>query len=159
VTSHRSTDACRRPRLRELAALILAVGLTVLSVASIADAGALPILAGPWGRDQQGYGHARPGTVNNGGDPTGIVQHIHWSSWGGARAVGTGVAEYVGPRQSVAEGTQETARIVAFQLGQCHGHRAYDAIEWYFPQHGDHFNSHQYINDCTGKYYPLVPGE
>ena len=30
--------------------------------------------------------------------------------------------------------------------------RAYDAITWYYPQHGDHFDPREYINACTGRY-------
>jgi hypothetical protein len=113
-----------------------------------------PILAGPWGMGQKGYGHVKPSTIFNGGDPTGLVQHIHWTSWGGSRAVGAGIGTYVGSHQDVAEGTQQIARVVLFQLGYCRGRRAYNAIEWYFPQHGERFNPRQYINACTGKYYP-----
>jgi hypothetical protein len=82
------------------------------------------------------------------------VRYINWNSWGSAHAVGTGIAEYEAPNQPVADGSQEIARIVLFQLGSCHHRRAYDAIEWYFPQHGQHFNPHQYINACSGQYYP-----
>ena len=95
-----------------------------------------------------------PSTVYNGGDPTGLVRHIEWLTWGGPRAVGVGVSTYVGPNQIVAEGTPQAAVIVLFKLGSCHGRRAYDAAEWYFPEHRGHFNARQYINDCTGRYYP-----
>ena len=138
---------------RSLAWITAVVCFGALSV-STAFATQVPILAGPWGSYQKGYGHTKPTTIFNGGDSTGLVQHIQWKTWGGARAIGTGTAEWVGPRQDVAEGTQQPARIVLFQLGSCRGRRAYDAIEWYFPQHGQHFNPHQYINACTGTYYP-----
>jgi hypothetical protein len=136
----------------------LASALGGILVASALGAAVQPILAGPWAPHQEGYGHAKPSTIFNGGDPTGLMLHIHWSSWGAERAVGTGIAEYVGPHQSVAEGSQEIARVVAFQLGSCHGRRAYDAIEWYFPQHGERFSARRYINPCTGDYYPMVAG-
>ncbi len=113
-----------------------------------------PILAGPWSLDQQGYGHAEPRTIFNGGDPSGLVKHIEWLTWGGPRAVGVGSGFYVAPNQITAEGTRQAPVVVAFQLGTCHGRRAYDAIDWYFPEHGEHFNPHQYIDACTGKYYP-----
>lgn len=113
----------------------------------------VPVLAGPWSTNQRGYGHARPTTVFNGGDPTGLVQHIRWKTWGGARAIGVGTGWYVGPHQSTAEGTQEPVRIVVFQLGYCHGRRAYEAIEWYFPQHGGRFQPNSYIEACTGEYH------
>ena len=140
-----------RTAVRFLAACATTAVAAVGAASAIGQATA--ILAGPWASHQQGYGHARPATVFNGGDPTGLVRHIRWSSWGGARAIGTGTSDYVGPNQSVAMGTQESARIVAFHLGSCHGHRAYDAVEWYFPQHGQHFNAGTYINACTGTYY------
>jgi hypothetical protein len=91
--------------------------------------------------------------VFNGGDPTGLVSDIHWATWGGAKAIGTGTSDYVGPTQSVASGTEESARIVAFHLGTCHGRRAYDAVEWYFPQHGNRFSAGTYIDPCTGTYF------
>jgi len=111
------------------------------------------ILAGPWATGQQGYGHAKPSTIFNGGDPTGLVRHIHWASWGATKATGTGVAEYVGPHQDVAHGKDESARIVAFHLGVCHGRMAYNAIDWYFPQHRQHFSPTTYIDPCTGAYH------
>ena len=82
-----------------------------------------------------------------------MVTRIHWLSWGGAHAVGIATAEWVGPHQIVADGTQESTKIVLFQLGRCHGRSAYDAIEWFFPEHGQRFNAGTYINACTGMYY------
>ena len=101
-----------------------------------------------------GFGQVRPPKIFNGGDPTGLVTHITWTSWGGARATGTGRAEYVGPSQSVATGTEQTATVVAFDLGTCHGTLMYQAVEWYFPQHGQAFNPSRYENICTGTYSP-----
>jgi hypothetical protein len=143
------------PRPRSLIRLATAMIVCFAALSAATALGAqVPILAGPWGLHQKGYGHAKPSTIFNGGDPTGLVQHIQWQAWGGSEAVGTGTAEYVGPHQSVAEGTEQPARIVLFQLGSCRGRRAYDAVEWYFPEHGQRFNPHQYINACTGVYYP-----
>jgi len=116
---------------------------------------AVPVLGRPAGDfdvDSEGFGEVRPATVFNGGDPTGLVMHITWSSWGGSTAVGTGTSDYVGPNQTVAGGTQETVTIVAFDLGACGGTLMYQAVEWYFPQHGQTFNPGQYENICTGSY-------
>lgn len=114
---------------------------------------ALPTLGLVWGPGgQQGYGTVRPATVFNGGDPTGLVRHITWSSWGGATATGRGEAEWVAPGQTVAQGIFQPATIVAFDLGSCGGHPAYQAVEAFFPQHGGKFSSVTYINDCTGQY-------
>jgi len=99
-----------------------------------------------------GFGQVRPKEIFNGGDPTGMVSHITWKSWGGPKAIGTGMALYVGPNQIVADGTNETATVVAFNLGLCGGKLMYRAVEWYFPQHGQAFNPSQYENICTGGY-------
>ena len=112
-----------------------------------------PILAGPWGSYQEGYGHVEPRTIFNGGDGSGLVNHIEWLTWGGQRAVGLGIGLYAAPGQSNAEGTRESAIVVLFHLGACHGRRAYDAVTWFFPQHGEHFNPRQYINACSGSYH------
>jgi hypothetical protein len=52
----------------------------------------------------------------------------------------------------VADGVQERATVVAFDLGVCNGVASYQAIEWYFPQDGQTFDPNNYINDCTGDY-------
>jgi hypothetical protein len=105
-----------------------------------ATAAATPILAGPWGRAQEGYGHAEPRNVFNGGDPTGLLENIQWLTWGGPRAVGVGHGFYLATNQVTAEARGATAVIVAFKLGSCHGRRAYNAVQWYFPEYGEHFN-------------------
>lgn len=115
----------------------------------------VPVLgqpAGTFDSNSQGFGEVRPATVYNGGDPTGLVMHITWSSWGGSTATGTGDSDWVGPGQSVATGTQETVTIVAFDLGTCGGKLMYQAVEWYFPQHGETFDPNQYEDICTGSY-------
>jgi hypothetical protein len=101
-----------------------------------------------------GFGQVEPARIFNGGDPTGLVTHIVWRSWGSARATGTGESDYVGPSQSVATGTQEPVTVVAFSLGTCDGKRMYRAVEWYFPQHGQAFDPGRYENICTGSYVP-----
>jgi hypothetical protein len=110
-----------------------------------------PVLGTTWASGVQGYGHARPSGLNGGGDPTGIVTNLTWSSWGGASAKGTGLAEYVAPDQSVAQGTEEKATVVAFDLGTCNGKKAYRAVEWYFPGRGQHFDPNRYFDACTGQ--------
>ena len=144
-----------RTRIRHKTAATATIAVVALGIAAAtAAASAVPILAGPWSTGQKGYGHAKPRTIFNGGDPTGLVKMIHWTSWGGHRATGIGTAEWVGPHQSVAQGQFEKgAKVVLFQLGSCHGRSAYNAIEWYFPSHGQKFSSGTYINACTGTYY------
>lgn len=96
----------------------------------------------------------KPSEVFNGGDPTGLVTHIVWNSWGGSEAVGTGLNDYVGPNQSVAAGTQKPVTILAFNLGTCDGKFMYQAVEWFFAQHGQAFDPNQYENICSGSYFP-----
>lgn len=121
------------------------------AAATSAAAPAGPILAGPWASHQEGYGHVEPQNVFNGGDPTGLIKHIEWLAWGGPRAVGVGSGYYVAANQIVAAGHREAAVIVAFTLGRCHGRPAYNAVQWYFPEHGEHFNPHAAgYKLCTG---------
>jgi hypothetical protein len=120
------------------------------SAAPAAPASA-PLLGAVWASGVQGYGTARPSGLNNGGDPTGIVSGLTWSSWGGSSASGTGTAEYVAPGQSVAQGSEEHVTVVAFDLGTCHGRTAYRAVEWYFPGKGQHFSATRYFDACTGQ--------
>jgi len=101
-----------------------------------------------------GFGQVKPARIFNGGDPTGLVTHVVWTSWGGAQAVATGVSDYVGPGQSVATGTEEPVTVMAFDLGTCDGKLMYQAVEWYFPQHGQAFDAGRYQNICTGSYVP-----
>jgi len=122
--------------------------------------GQTPRLGRPWGPYQIGYGTVRPTHIFNGGDPTGEVQHIHWTGWGSSQAIGEGDAEYVWPGTSVASNRDTSgARVVAFHLGTCRGQRSYNAIEWYFPKYGQTFNPHSYINICTGNYLGDNPPE
>ncbi|MEY9871035.1 hypothetical protein ABH931_000489 [Streptacidiphilus sp. MAP12-33] len=116
-----------------------------------AAGGTTPVLGTVWASGVQGYGEARPSGLDNHGDPTGIVTGLHWSSWGGATARGTGTAEYVAPDQSVAQGSSAQATVVAFDLGTCNGKPAYRAVEWYFPSHGQHFDATRYFDPCTGQ--------
>jgi len=104
-----------------------------------------PVLGVPWGFWQQGYGQPHPVTILNGGD--GEIDNIHWISWGGGKAIGNGMA-----RWDVSALHDQDARLVAFNLGYCHGELAYTAIEWYFPQHGQLFDSNSYVNICTWRY-------
>jgi hypothetical protein len=107
----------------------------------------------------EGFGQIRPKEVYNGGDPTGLVTSITWRDWGQGQAVGAGRSDYVAPNQSVAGGTQEPVRIVAFDLGVCNGHYMYASVEWYFPQHKQVFDASQFEDACIGAYYPIQTGE
>jgi len=101
-----------------------------------------------------GFGQVRPPVIDNGGDPTGIVTKITWKSWGGSTATGAGSGIYVSGDEPVADGTPQSVTVVAFKLGICDGRKMYQAVEWYFPQHGQSFSSTHYEDICTGTYVP-----
>ena len=126
------------------------------SPASAPATAPVPTLGQPAGlfASGQGFGQVRPARIFNGGDPTGLVTHVVWRSWGGPQAVAAGVSDWVGPGQSVATGTPEPVRVVAFRLGACGGRVRYRALEWYFPQHGQHFDASRYEDICHGAYVP-----
>ncbi|HYK71306.1 MAG TPA: hypothetical protein VEV45_25420 [Streptosporangiaceae bacterium] len=103
----------------------------------------------------EGYGSARPASISNGGDPTGVVTNVSWQSWGGPQAVGTGTAYYDPPNVPVAQSKAEQATVVAFDLGTCDGLYMYQAVEWYFPASGGSFNASNYLNVCSWTYHPI----
>lgn len=109
-------------------------------------------VSGAFGPSGVGFGAVRPTEISLGGDPTGILTGIAWQSWGGASATGSGTSTYVAPGQSVAQGTQETATVVAYGLGTCKGVPAYQQVVWYFPQHGQTpaDNGGSPIEACSG---------
>lgn len=151
---------CLRPSVRAGSVPAVFPPVMLLAVALICAACGTSPPAPPLGRPAgvfahgAGFGQVRPSKIFNGGDPTGLVSHITWKSWGGPRAVGTGTSDYVGPTQSVATGTEEAVTVVAFNLGTCDGKQMYRAVEWYFPQHGQTFSPGRYENVCAGAYVP-----
>jgi hypothetical protein len=112
-----------------------------------------PVLGVQWSPNVTGYGEVKPNTVDGGNSSSGRVDNIHWDSWGGSKATGTGTALYVAPDQTTYEGKRESAKIVAWDLGPCPGHSesAYRRLTWYFPAHGETSQSAQSsFNACTG---------
>jgi hypothetical protein len=99
----------------------------------------------------------RPGTISYGGDPTSFVDHIHWHSWGGARAIGHGLADWVWPGWCVACASQNlSVTVVAFDRTRCDGNEIYGHVEWYFTGRGMTFSKRLGTeNLCTG-HIPLI---
>jgi hypothetical protein len=95
-----------------------------------------------------------PGAIDNGGDPTGIVTGLSWTSWGGDQAIGSGMAYYDPPNTPVSQAVRERATVVGFDLGTCDGRYMYQAIEWYFPESGGSFDPARYLNVCSWTYHP-----
>jgi len=111
-----------------------------------------PVLGFPlWNAasNTQGFGDARPTSIYNGGDPTGYVSGVTWSSWGGARAIGHGRGWYVSPTEFVSQGHHASAVIIASNLGICDGHWVYRTVGWYFPARGEKFSSRDNESTCN----------
>jgi len=115
---------------------------------------AVPTLGQPTGifAKGKGFGQVKPSEIDNGGDPTGVVTNIVWTSWGRAQATGTGMSDYVASGQTVAQGSEQPVTVIAFNSGTCSGRVMYRAVEWYFPQHGQAFHPNKYENICSGTY-------
>lgn len=107
--------------------LALAVGLLLFMCAAVpATAGAKLILGSkkyqaPSG---QGWGTAEPKKLFNGGVPSGLIDHIHWKGWGGSTAIGWGRTWIYKPRGGYYNRSVR-AKLRAFVIGNCAGHRAY----------------------------------
>jgi hypothetical protein len=158
-----TTAATTRARSasRRLLAVAVVPAAAVLSLTGVAvsQAGAAPAPAvhqpvlgrasGDFSR-ATGLGKVKPRRIDFGGDPTSFVKRITWHSWGGLRATGTGRAVWVPPDQPVSNGRIQNVRIVGFHRGMCNGTFMYKAVEWFFPQHHQHFTTHHYANVCAG---------
>lgn len=111
------------------------------------------VLGQPWASNQQGYGEVAPSVVFNGGSGLGMIQDIAWESWGGPEARGTGMAIRPGASGGGADGSLETATIVAFDLGTCPGSDApaYTGVTWFFPADGSwEVGQGEWTNACSG---------
>ena len=130
------------------------LGTTTTVIAAPGSAPTLGIAAA-WARvgpSVAGFGQVRPAEISLGGDPTGVLSGIIWQSWGGATAIGMGTSTYVAPGQTVAQGSQQSATVVASGLGVCAGTPAYQQVKWYFPSEGETLTSgaNVTVNTCTG---------
>jgi hypothetical protein len=136
----------RKPRRAAVLAITAALGL--LAIAPAIARAATPRLGAPW-RNLPGFGAVKPSTISFGGDPTSLVGDIRWTSWGPSQAIGYGESDWVWPGTCTGCNKPSPARVVAFDLGTCHGRRSYNAFEWYFPEYGDTFKPGDYSNTCT----------
>jgi hypothetical protein len=73
-----------------------------------------------------GFGTAHPRSIFNGGDPSGLIERIHWHHWGNKTATGVGLTAIFKPRGGYYPKLVH-ARLRATRLGRCraHGPRAY----------------------------------
>jgi hypothetical protein len=115
-----------------------------------------PVLAAPIGRASVGLGTARPRAVSGGGDPTGAIDSITWTSWGGPTARGRGVGCYVPKGSPIAACVRRPVEVLATRLGTCGGRRAYEDLAWWFPTERQTFDPSAdfYLRGCV--YPPTV---
>lgn len=130
--------------VRRTLVLLLLVTSTAVALVSSAAAATEPIVspkADPYFHNgglkrTKGFGRVEPREIFYGGDPTGLVCDIHWQSWGGRVARGTGVGWYISGNQSVNEGHEAIATVIASNLGTWKNRPAYNRLRWSFPDHG-----------------------
>jgi hypothetical protein len=81
-----------------------------------------------------GWGTSRPSSIFNGGDPSGYVDRIHWSRWGGHVARGHGRNAIFRPNGGYYS-RRVRIKLRASHLGRCHkgGPRAYRRLSFRAP--------------------------
>lgn len=65
-----------------------------------------------------GFGTEHPADIFNGGDPSGHVSQIHWTGWGSATAIGTGMGSIFKPQGGYYPQLVQV-QLRADQLGSC----------------------------------------
>jgi hypothetical protein len=83
-----------------------------------------------------GWGDAHPSRIFNGGDPSGLVTHIHWTGWGDSLASGRGLSSIYEPRGGYYP-QLVTIELQASNLGHCTagGPLAYRRLSIRVPSH------------------------
>jgi hypothetical protein len=109
--------------------LLAAAVATLALVVAPAAIGATNVVLGAkaFAPNGTGWGTAEPAEIFNGGDPSGLIAEVHWSSWGGATASGVGRNPIFKPhggyyRKPVA------IQLKASGLGRCAGKPAYSRL-------------------------------
>ena len=110
-------------------ALTAALAITC-SIAACGAAAASNLVLGSAafaGTGGEGWGTSLPAKIFNGGDPSGLVKEIQWTSWGGRTAIGYGLGWIFKP----AGGYYNRPLLVelrAESLGHCGSQRAYTQL-------------------------------
>lgn len=95
-----------------------------------------------------GFGEPHPTLIAEGNNPLTELTHIHWRNWGASRATGTGTGFWLPDGKPLADARPAPAQIVAFDLGMCHGQRAYLKEEHWIPSHSGRFNPRDAYPTC-----------
>jgi hypothetical protein len=110
----------------------LAAALLTVVVGSALASGSSEVVLGSTvyaGSIGVGWGNQHPSEIFNGGDPSGLVTHIHWSSWGGRTASGHGLNAIFKPTGGYYS-ELVTIQLHAYHKGRCtaHGPMAYQRL-------------------------------
>src|SRR5215475_8592405 len=110
--------------------------MLTLALAALLLASPAPVLGSPdyFAPGGVGFGTVAPRTVHNGGDPSGLVDHIRWMGWSRTVAHGVGRGNIFMPMGAYYPPVRVLLR--ARNLGTCPGHpeRAYTTLEARYPQ-------------------------
>jgi hypothetical protein len=123
--------------VQKASVLAIVCSLSVVLAATTASGASSVVLgsaafAGPHG---EGWGTAKPTRIYNGGDPSGLVTHIHWKSWGGRSAIGYGLNAIFKPHGGYYSHLAQI-ELRAHGLGKCgSGPRAYTQLSFRVPSY------------------------
>jgi hypothetical protein len=108
---------------------------------------ALPVLGDANG-GTAGFGQARPRVIALANDIITQIHGITWGNWGATQASGAGTGYWIPAGKPASDSQAAPAKIVAFDLGSCHGVRAYRKVEWWLPSRGGHFSAQNATPTC-----------
>lgn len=101
---------------------MLALVISLVGTVALAAAPAAQVVLGSKafgvGGDGEGFGGAHPRRIFNGGDPSGLVTKITWTSWGGGVATGHGLNAIFAPHGGYYPGLV-TIQLRAYDIGRC----------------------------------------
>lgn len=95
-----------------------------------------------------GFGRAHPRVIAVANDIITQLHGITWRNWGATQAGGTGTGYWIPAGKPASDARSAPARVLAFDLGPCHGVRAYRKVAWWLPSRGGHFDARNATPTC-----------
>lgn len=121
------THNIRRATIGVLLAVISTTG-GVLASSAAGGSGSVVLGSAEFAKpDGEGWGSAQPARVYNGGDPSGLVTEIHWTSWGSSTAIGYGLNSIFKPGGGYYS-RPVIVELRAQELGHCGSRPAYTQL-------------------------------